>query len=145
MAIELGKVNVTDLAVNDYKVLGIGINETSNTGGIFSKNFTTLTQAKSNLTNLIMTKKGERVAQPDFGCDIWKVLFEQIIDGEIDYEVERVISEAVNIWLPYLEINEIIVDYNDEYKDANKFGVEINFSLKSNKNLSESVKINVNN
>ena len=76
---------------------------------------------------------------------IWKILFEQIVDGEIDYEVERVISEAVNIWLPYLEINEIIVDYNDEYKDANKFGVEINFSLKSNRNLSESVTINVNN
>ena len=145
MAIELGKVNVTDLSVNDYKVLGIGINETSNSGGVFATNFTTLTQAKSNLTNLILTKKGERVAQPEFGCDIWKILFEQIVDGEIDYEVERVISEAVNIWLPYLEINEIIVDYNDEYKDANKFGVEINFSLKSNRNLSESVTINVNN
>ena len=145
MAIELGKVNVTDLSINDYKVLGIGINETSNVGGVFATNFTTLTQAKSNLTNLILTKKGERVLQPDFGCDIWKILFEQIIDGEIDYEVDRVISEAVNIWLPYLEINEIIVDYNDEYKDANKFGVEINFSLKSNRNLSESVTINVNN
>ena len=145
MAIELGKINVTDLAVNDYKVLGIGINETSNSGGVFATNFTTLTQAKSNLTNLILTKKGERVSQPEFGCDIWKILFEQIVDGEIDNEVERVISDAVNIWLPYLEINEIIVDYNDEYKDANKFGVEINFSLKSNKNLSESVTINVNN
>ena len=145
MAIELGKVNVTDLSINDYKVLGIGINKTSNSGGVFATNFTTLTQAKSNLTNLILTKKGERVAQPEFGCDIYKVLFEQIVDGEIDYEVERVISEAVNIWLPYLEINEIIVDYNDEYKDANKFGVEINFSLKSNRNLSESVTINVNN
>ena len=145
MAIELGKVNVTDLSANDYKVLGIGINETSNSGGVFATNFTTLTQAKSNLTNLILTKKGERVSQPEFGCDIWKILFEQIVDGEIDNEVERVISDAVNIWLPYLEINEIIVDYNDEYKDANKFGVEINFSLKSNRNLSESVTINVNN
>jgi phage baseplate assembly protein W len=145
MAIELGKVNVTDLAVNDYKVLGIGINAVSETGGIFATNFTTLTQAKSNLINLILTKKGERVGQPTFGCDIWKVLFEPITDGEIDYEVERVIVEAVNIWLPYLEINEIIVDYNDEYKDANKFGVEINFGLKSNPNISESVTINVNN
>lgn len=145
MAIELGKVNVTDLSANDYKVLGIAINTTSDSGGIFATNFTTLTQAKSNLTNLILTKKGERVGQPTFGCDIWKVLFEQIVDGEIDYEVERVISEAVNIWLPYLEINEIIVDYNDEYKDANKFGVEINFSLVSNPNLKESVTINVNN
>ena len=145
MAIELGKVNVNDLAVNDYKVLGIAINTASDNGGAFAVNYTTLTQAKSNLINLILTKKGERVAQPEFGCDIWKVLFEQIVDGDIDYEVERVISDAVDIWLPYLEINEIIVDYNDEYKDSNKFGVEINFSLKSNKNLTESVTINVNN
>ena len=48
MAIELGKVNVTDLKENDYKVLGIGINKTSNSGGIFAVNYTTLTQAKDN-------------------------------------------------------------------------------------------------
>ncbi len=30
MAIELGKVNVVDLTENDYKILGIGINKTSN-------------------------------------------------------------------------------------------------------------------
>ena len=29
MAIELGKVKVTDLTENDYKVLGIGINKRS--------------------------------------------------------------------------------------------------------------------
>ena len=54
MAIELGKVNVTDLVENDYKVLGIGINTTSNSNGIFAVNYTTLTQAKSNLQNLII-------------------------------------------------------------------------------------------
>ena len=61
MAIELGKVNVTDLVENDYKVLGIGINTTSNSNGIFAVNYTTLTQAKSNLQNLILTRKGERL------------------------------------------------------------------------------------
>jgi hypothetical protein len=52
MAIELGKVNVTDLSENDYKILGIGINKSSNKGGIFSVNYTTLTQARENLKNL---------------------------------------------------------------------------------------------
>ncbi|MEY4332735.1 MAG: Baseplate wedge protein gp25 [Bacteroidota bacterium] len=144
MAIELGKVNVTDLSQNDYKVLGIGINKSSNSNGVFAVNYTTLTQAKDNLTNLIMTQKGERVHQPDFGCDIWKVLFEQIVDGDIDYKVESVILDAVSKWLPYITINDIILDYNDEYKDSNKIGVEINFSLTSNPNLKESVTINVN-
>ncbi len=144
MAIELGKVNVTDLSQNDYKVLGIGINKSSNSNGAFAVNYTTLTQAKDNLINLIMTRKGERVHQPDFGCDIWNVLFEQIVDGDIDYKVESVIVDAVSKWLPYITINDIILDYNDEYKDSNKIGVEINFSLTSNPNLRESVTINVN-
>jgi phage baseplate assembly protein W len=145
MALELGKVNVVDLAENDYKVLGIGINTRSNTGGAFALNYTTLEQAKSNITNLIMTSKGERIGQPEFGCDIWKVLFEPIVDEELDTKVESVIISAVNRWLPYISVNEIILDYNDEFKDSNKFGVEINFSLTSNPNLRESVTININN
>ena len=145
MAIELGKVNVTDLTENDYKVLGIGINTSSNLAGAFAVNYTTLKQARSNIINLIMTRKGERVGQPEFGCDIWKILFEPIIDGELDTKVESVIINAVNRWLPYISVNEIILDYNDEFKDANKFGVEINFSLTSNPNLRESVTININN
>ena len=57
MAIELGKVNVTDLTDNNYKILGIGINRRSDSNGIFAVNYTTLTQAKDNLRNLILTKK----------------------------------------------------------------------------------------
>ena len=112
---------------------------------MFSVNYLTLSQAKSNLINLILTRKGERVAQPEFGCDIWRVIFEQIIDEETDTLVDRYISEAVDMWLPYIQINEIILDYNDEMKDSNKFGVEINFSLKENPNLKESVQIKINN
>lgn len=144
MAIELGKVKKVDLAENDYKILGIGINKSSQSGGMFHVNYTTLSQAKDNLINLIMTRKGERVGQPEFGCDIWSVLFEPMIDGELDTKVEGTIIDAVNKWLPYLRIDEIIIDYTDEDKDTNKFSVELNFSLVSNPNLSESVKIAIN-
>ena len=70
---------------------------------------------------------------------------EPIIDDEIDILVEKYIAEAVSTWLPYIEINEIVLDYDDISKDSHKFGVEINFGLKENPNLKESVKINVNN
>jgi hypothetical protein len=49
MAIELGKYNVTDIKENDYKVLGVSVNETSNSNGAFAVNFTSINQAKSNL------------------------------------------------------------------------------------------------
>jgi phage baseplate assembly protein W len=145
MALELGKINVTDLKENDYKVLGIGINKSSNQGGMFTVNYTTLTQAKDNITNLLMTKKGERVSQPEFGCDIWKVLFEPMVDGDIDDKIETSIIDSVSKWLPYITVDEIIVDYDDIDKDNNRIDVEINFSLTSNPNLRETVKVNINN
>jgi len=145
MAIELGKVNVTDLTENDYKVLGIGINRNSDSNGIFATNYTTLTQAKDNLRNLILTKKGERLMQPDFGCDIWLVLFEQISEGIIETQIENYIVDAVSQWLPYLNIDEIIFDYDNNDIDNNRISLDLKFSLKNNPNLSESVQINVNN
>jgi len=145
MAIELGRVNVSDLVENDYKVLGIGINKSSDSNGIFSVNFTTLNQAKDNLKNLILTRKGERLMQPEFGCDVWKVLFEPL-DGEaVERVIENSIVEAVSIWLPYLNIDTIVFDYDENDIDNHRIILDIKFSLISNPNLSETVQINVNN
>jgi hypothetical protein len=143
MAIELGKVNVTDLTENNYKILGIGINRTSDSNGIFAVNYTTLSQAKDNLRNLILTRKGERLMQPDFGCDIHNVLFEPMVD--IENAIELAVTTAVSQWLPYLNINEIIFDFDDNDIDNNRIFLDIKFSLVSNPNLLESVQINVNN
>ncbi len=145
MAIELGKVNVVDLTENDYKVLGIGINTTSNSNGIFAVNYTTLTQAKDNLKNLILTRKGERLMQPEFGCDVWKVLFEQMDGNTIETSIESSILDAVSIWLPYLNIDTIVFDYDENDIDNNRISLDIKFSLVSNRNLSESIQITVNN
>lgn len=145
MALELGKVNVQDLTENDYKVLGIGINRSSDSNGIFSTNVTTLTQAKDNLKNLILTHKGERVQNPEFGCDIWKLLFEPMIEDEIDTRIENTIIDAVSNWLPYLNIDTIVFDYDENDIDNNRIALDIKFSLVSNPNFGDSVQINVNN
>lgn len=145
MAIELGKVKVADLAENDYKVLGIGINKSSNSNGVFSTNYTTLTQAKDNLKNLILTKKGERLMNPEFGCDIWLVLFEQMDGATIETQIETSIVDAVDNWLPYLSITSIVFDYDDNDIDTNRISLDIQFALSSNPNLTESVQIDINN
>jgi len=145
MAIEIGKVNKADLVENDYKILGIGINQSSNSNGIFSVNFTTISQAKQNLKNLILTRKGERIMQPEFGCDIYKILFEPIIDDvSFENKISNTIIEATNSWLPYLNIDIINYFFDENEIDKHTINVEILFSLKANPKISESIQINVN-
>jgi phage baseplate assembly protein W len=145
MAIELGRINVNDLAENDYKSLGIGFGRKSNSNGIFAVNYTTLTQAKDNLVNLILTKKGEREMQPDFGCDIHNLIFEQIVEESVATDIENSILDAVNIWLPYINVDNIIFDYDDNDIDANRITLEVKFSLKSNPSLTETLNVSINN
>jgi phage baseplate assembly protein W len=145
MAIELGRINVNDLAENNYKSLGIGFGRKSNSNGIFAVNYTTLTQAKDNLINLILTKKGEREMQPEFGCDIHNLIFEQIVEDSIAADIENSILDAVNTWLPYINVDNIIFDYDDNDIDTNSINLQLQLSLKSNPALTETLNVSINN
>ena len=70
---------------------------------MFNQTKTVLDQAKSNLRNLLLTTPGERVGQPDFGCNLIDVLFDQNI-VEISNRVDEIIREAVSQQLPYILI-----------------------------------------
>ena len=48
--------------------------------GWFKSSTTLLQQTKSNMKNLLLTVKGERVNQPELGCDLFNVLFEPMDD-----------------------------------------------------------------
>ena len=60
-----------------------------------------LTRKKSNLKNLLLTKKGERVLQPNFGSGLQSLLFEPI-DETFETRVADTITESVSQWLPYI-------------------------------------------
>ena len=63
----------------------------------------------------------------------------------IENKIESTILDAVSNWLPYLNIDEIIFDYDDNDIDNNRINLEVKFSLVSNSNLGESVQITINN
>jgi len=67
-----------------------------------------LANEKSKFINLILTRKGERVANPNFGCDLWRLLFEQK-DDEIQDKAQQYVIEAVDAFMPYLVLQEIQV------------------------------------
>lgn len=128
MAYELSKKVVIDTEeFNDYAV-GLSLPLKNGDGGFFEQNLTTFDQARSNLKNLLLTKKGERVLQPNFGSGLQDLLFEPI-DEEFENKLVDTITESVSTWLPYINIEDIDVNMNDENKDNNRVGVEIKFKV----------------
>ncbi len=103
--------------------------------GYFDASIDVVTQIKSNLVNLVMTRKGERVFQPEFGTDLHELIFEQM-DDEFPGRVEAAIRAAVARWMPFLIIDEIQISLDP---DRNRTLVQITFSLRSNINVTDTV------
>jgi phage baseplate assembly protein W len=142
MAIELGKISVKDLIQNQYKGLSIGFSN-SDTDGLFQKNYSTRKQYAENIKNLILTRKGERIMNPLFGCDIHRVLFEPIVEGQIENKIEAAIEQAVNYWIPEVNIDEIIFDFTENDIDNHTINFNIVFSLKSNPDITDNVEVSI--
>jgi len=105
--------------------------------GYFEQAFDTITQVKSNLINLLLTVKGERLFQPTFGSDLHTLLFTQM-DEEYEANVKRAIQSAVGKWLPFLNIVEQIVTRDH---DRNRTLVELTFSLNTQADITETIVI----
>ena len=88
---------------------------------VFIPTFTTREQTKANLLNYLLTNKGERVFKPNFGADLRSLLFENIIDAEIE-DLRSIIQTDINRFFPNVDVREI--QFNNQ-PDRN----EINFTL----------------
>lgn len=135
MAVELGSKIVKDTqSYNDYAI-GISLPiQITNTA--FEQTFTTIEQVKSNIKNLLLTKKGERIMQPTFGSGLQEVLFEQNVN-DFEGRIEDTINESLEQWLPYVTAEEIDIDASDELRDANRINVSVKFRIGNNADLNE--------
>lgn len=89
----------------DFGSLGIKLpmnaSGDSSNNGIFNMSYSTEEQAVSNYINLLLTKRGERYMQPNFGIGIQNYIFDpstQVMRSEI----ELVIRQQAGYWLPYI-------------------------------------------
>ena len=84
--------------------------DSGNKGGasVFAQSFTTEVQAISNLKNLLLTYKGERYMQPDFGTRIRESVFKQNTRAMIDF-LKETLTADITRWLPYIVVNDIII------------------------------------
>ena len=107
--------------------------------GLFPQTETTLEQAGSNIKNLLLTAKGERVMQPNFGSRLRDLLFEQYTE-DLTERIKQEIQETMSIWLPYIDIAKVDVIQNEINPTETK--VDIDFSLNYEPNRFNSITLN---
>lgn len=128
MAYVLDKKVVKDTKeFNDF-AYGITLPIQRGNTGYFAQSFSSYEQAKANLKNLLMTKKGERIMQPNFGTGLHSLLFEPM-DGDFETKLEQTITRNVNYWLPYINIEEIDIEMTDAMKDNHIAHMTIQFTV----------------
>ena len=133
MAVELGRRIVKDtVAFSNY---AIGITLPLQFGeSTFEQSFQTKDQIKSNIKNLLLTKRGERILQPQFGSGLQSLLFEPNVD-DLEGRIEDTINDSLKQWLPYVTADEINIESTDELRDNNKINVSIKFKIGDDINL----------
>jgi len=140
MAIVLGSKLVKDTEkYNDYAIgitLPIQIGNTA-----FNQSFTTIEQTKSNIKNLLLTKKYERLMQPNLGSGMQELLFE-INDEDLAEKIENAINNSMETWLPFVVIEDISIEQTNELKDINQLNVSLKFRIENNVNL-ETLSFNI--
>ena len=133
MAVRLSSKIVKDTeAFKDYAI-GITLPLTFG-NNTFEQSYLTKDQVKSNIKNLLLTKKGERILQPEFGSGLQELLFEQSVD-DLEGKIEDTINESLQQWLPYVTAEEIDIESTNELRDNNRVNVSIKFRIGDDINL----------
>jgi phage baseplate assembly protein W len=95
---------------------------------IFKSSYTTEEQSISNLKNLILTQKGERPFQPDFGTDVYSLLFEQMTP-DLGDALDSSLRADIKYWLPYIIIDNILINVEEDY---NRVSISMKFKITEN-------------
>ena len=94
----------------------------------FKLNYTTLDQAKTDLISLLLTHKGERYMQPDFGTNLRRHIFSPNTE-KLASTVKNELIRDIRKWLPFLDIEDINVTRSVTNIDNYTIDVSITFRL----------------
>ena len=116
------RVNPLDLQGN----IAIGVSLPFNgPSGPFNSTYSTADQIKSNIINLLLTNKGERLFNPEFGADLKKVLFEGIT-SDLDQYIKDLVVMNIEYFIPEVKVKDVqtILD-----QDSNKISITVAYQL----------------
>jgi phage baseplate assembly protein W len=143
----MAKILKQILVIDTEKDVAVGIKLPFNnpTKGLFDLSYSTEEQAISNLKNLLLTSKGERLYLPNFGTGIIDLLFNPNTP-EIVESLSDEISTAISFWMPYIIINNIDVQNKINSLGNNAehgISISINFNV-TNRGANQTIVLDIN-
>jgi phage baseplate assembly protein W len=118
---QVTRIDPLDLQKN----IAIGVSLPFDGPGVFNKTYSTKDQIKSNVINLLLTNRGERIMNPNFGADIKDLLFEGMTDNLKSIIQDRV-TTSFTTYIPQASINNVDVVFSE---DTNTINVTVNYTL----------------
>lgn len=86
---------------------------------------------EESIKTIILTRKGERLMRPNFGCDIHDYTFETIDYTNLK-QMETVVEEALILWEPRITELDIVAEEHPTQDGC--VLIEINFVIRSTNN-----------
>jgi phage baseplate assembly protein W len=127
---QITRVNPLDLQGN----IAIGVSlPFDGPAGPFNKTYSTADQTKYNLINLLLTNKGERVFNPEFGTDLRKALFEAEVEDTYSY-IQELITNSTGLFVPEVQVTEIQFSPDE---NNNSISITVKYKLRISGNSDE--------
>lgn len=99
--------------------------------GFFNQSYNVLDQIKTNIKMLLLTRKGERRMNPEFGSSLWSLLFENF-SGDITPIINNTIKNDISRWMSYVNISDIeVITDTSENSSRYTIFVKISFTVPS--------------
>ena len=109
--------------------IGLGVDATFGSPGIFKTLYTSNNQAKANIRNLLLTRKGERYNQINFGTNLLSMVF-QPSDDDTKQLISEEINSALSTWLPYVIVENLeILTVNDDPSLQHTIKIQLTYTV----------------
>ncbi len=112
MAFVIGRnINLDDLIPNK----STGMSLLFNANAVFNPVYSTKEQVKANLINFVLTGKGERLLNPNYGLGLKNLLFESVNDIT---ERQESIRNLIELNFPQISISDFSLGMDQAYENT---------------------------
>jgi phage baseplate assembly protein W len=136
MAYGLTKIATIDLKPST----SLGVKLPFSATNVFTPVYTTSEQTKYNLINYLLTDRGERVFNPNFGAGLRSRLFDPITNSSLD-DIKLSLTSQIESYFPNIQILDILLLAD---VDRSSVTITISYRLKNNNQIDTAI-INIQN